>query len=96
MTSDRKREITAAVVQDNAQAWPGLIAGLSDGELSELSGEATSQAVHLAQFARYCDARGGAGCGDRNGTPAEAHIAAVRYARKNEKSIRRALGYSYP
>jgi hypothetical protein len=70
--------------------WDDLIKGLDITAIQTLDRNASYWAIVYAMFSEYLAYRGSAGFGDHG------HYDALKQARKMEKRIRKALGYTYP
>lgn len=66
------------------------IASLDAHQIQCLAREADAVAQRTAWISKYLDYRGAAGCGDSG------HDEAVEQANAHLKTVRKAMGYSYP
>jgi hypothetical protein len=72
------------------EEWNTLATKMTSQEASAISDEALGKAEYYARLSFYLLQRKGAGCCDHN------HTEAMTYAEKRTKTVRKALGYSYP
>jgi len=70
-------------------SWNDIVKNLDAVELQSLDRDASSWAIIYAMFSEYLAYRGSAGFGDHG------HYDALKQAKKMEKKIRKALGYTY-
>ena len=91
MNDDEKWELTHKFIRKLIRwEWKDIVDSMSESDMSELSDYASNLSVIAAELSTYLGTRGGYGCGDHGEDETWERVI------KQRKSIRKALGFSYP